>query len=323
MIIKRSVVLLTLLLCSQAQAEGFKMSIGSDYNTGKYGTRDKTQVYTVPITASYEKGPVTVRVYVPYLRVTGFGDVVVSGLSGSGGSTTIPGSSTVVTTNVCTTTPDNSGSGKNGSGKNGSSDDSTTEVEDNVTVCTTSSRTVTTNSVTIPGSPTTTTVVKHKKQTNTGFGDITATAIYNVLDNNDWTVDLTGKVKLPTGDESKGLSNDETDYALQVNIDRYFGAPYVSFGLGYRWLGEPAGVNFDNVTYGSIGGGYKISQFASVGVSYDWSTSAFNGGPKPQEVSIFGSYRINEHYKLSAVLYGGLSNASPEAGGGVTLSYYF
>ena len=322
--ITTSLSLLAFLFAAPTYADGFKMSVGGDYSTGKYGTNEKTDVYSVPITASYDNGPLTVRVSVPYLQVTGFGDIVVSGLSGSGGSTTIAGSSTVVTTNVCTTTADNrgsnSGSGKGGSGKGGSDDD---DDEDNVTVCTTESKTVTTNSVTVPGSPTKTTVVKRRKQTDSGFGDVTATAIYSLVDTDDWVFDVTGKVKLPTGNESKGLSTGETDYAVQVNLDRYFGAPYVSVGLGYRWLGEPSGVDFDNVTYGSVGGGYKISQFASIGVSYDWATAASRFGSKPQEVSVFGSYRINQNYKLSAVLYGGMSNASPDAGGGVTLNYYF
>ena len=314
--------LLAFTIAVPAYADGFKVSVGGDYSTGKYGTSEKTKVYSVPITASYDNGPLTVRVSVPYLQVTGFGDIVVSGLSGSGGSTTIAGSSTVVTTNVCTTTADNRGK-NSGSGKSGSDDDVEVEVEDNVTVCTAETKTITTNSVTVPGSPTKTTVVKRRKQTDSGFGDVTATAIYSLIDTDDWVFDLTGKVKLPTGDESKGLSTGETDYALQVNLDRYFGAPYVSVGLGYRWLGEPSGVDFDNVTYGSIGGGYKISQFASIGVSYDWATAASRFGSEPQEVSVFGSYRINEHYKLSAVLYGGMSNASPDAGGGITLNYYF
>ena len=55
----------------------------------------------------------------------------------------------------------------------------------------------------------------------------------------------------------------ETDYAVQANVDKYFGAPYVSVGLGYKWLGEPNGVSYDNVVYSSLGGGYKFSKDTS------------------------------------------------------------
>jgi hypothetical protein len=295
-----------------AHADGFNLSVGGDYSTGKYGGSEKTEVHSVPITATYNKGALRLRVSVPYLEVTGFGDIIVSGLSGSGGSTTVAGSSTVVT-NVCTTTPDNRG--RNSGSGNG-------RVEDNVTVCTATTTTVAASPTPTP-TPTPTTTFLRKKQTDRGFGDVTATAIYSLIDTEDWVFDLTGKVKLPTGDESKGFSTGKTDYAAQVNLDRYFGAPYVSIGLGHRWLGEPRGVDYNNITYGSVGGGYKLSQFASVGVSYDWATAATRFSSKPQEVSVFGSYRINERYKLSAVMYAGLSNASPDAGGGVTLNYYF
>jgi hypothetical protein len=107
-----------------------------------------------------------------------------------------------------------------------------------------------------------------------------------------------------------------------MNIDKQFGAAYANFGLGYKWLGEPSGVNYDNVVYGALGAGYNFSQM-TIGVSYDWATAAVDGAPKPQEVSIYASYRINNQYKLSGVIYSGLSNASPEVGGGVTLGYYF
>jgi hypothetical protein len=47
-----------------------------------------------------------------------------------------------------------------------------------------------------------------------------------VLDNNDWIVDATARVKLPTASESKGLGSGKADYAVQMNIDKQFGAAY-------------------------------------------------------------------------------------------------
>lgn len=293
----KKIILLAVLWSANAHAEGFSASIGGDYSTGKYGSGESTDVYYMPLQLSYDKGPVTFKINVPYIRVTGPGDFVPGGLSGSGGGSTV-----VTTTNNCRSI--NSGKGNSGGSGNGQ------KICDVVTTV-------------VPSTPSTPATSTRSRSTESGLGDISLMAVYNVLDNQDWVVDLTGKVKLPTGRESKGLSNGETDYALQANVDKYFGAFNISAGLGYRWLGEPGGVNYDNVIYGSIGGGYKLSQAASVGVSYDWATAAVDGSAKPQEVSIFGSYRINDSYKLSAVLYGGLSNASPDVGGGVTLNYYF
>jgi hypothetical protein len=251
----------------------------------------------MPFVASYAKGPMTFKLNVPFIRVSGPGDFVPGGLGGSGGGSTV-----VTTTNNCRSI--NSGSGNSGGSGNGQ------KICDVVTTV-------------IPGAPVVPVAGSRTRKTESGLGDISATAIYNVLDTAEWLVDLTGRVKLPTGSESKGLSNGETDYAIQANVDKYFGAFNLSAGLGYRWLGEPSGVKFDNVTYGSIGGGYKLSQAVSMGVSYDWATAAVKNSAKPQEISVYGSYRINDNYKLSAVLYGGLSNASPDVGGGLTLNYYF
>ena len=77
---------------------------------------------------------------------------------------------------------------------------------------------------------------------------------------------------------------------MQANVDKYFGAPYVSVDLGYKWLGEPSGVSDDNVVYGSLGGGYKFSRDTSFGVSYDWAAAAINGTTRPEVLSIYGSH---------------------------------
>ena len=292
----KKIMILAAFWSTSALADGFSASIGGDYSTGKYGTSDSTDVFYMPLVASYSKGPMTFKLNVPFLSVTGPGDFVPGGLGGSGGGSTV-----VTTTNNCRSI--NSGKGSSGGSGNGQ------KICDVVTT-------------TVPSTPTTTTGTSTRK-TESGLGDISASAIYNVVDNADWVVDLTGKIKFATGSESKGLSNGEMDYALQANVDKYFGAFNLSLGLGYRWLGEPDGVSYKNVTYGSFGGGYKISDVASMGVSYDWATSAVSDGSRPQEVSIFGSYRFNDQYKLSAVLYGGLTDASPDVGGGLTLNYYF
>ncbi|MEQ1584129.1 MAG: hypothetical protein ABL875_08705 [Candidatus Nitrotoga sp.] len=138
-----------------------------------------------------------------------------------------------------------------------------------------------------------------------------------------WIVDLKGRIKFGTANELKGLGSGKTDYAVGVNVDKYFGAPYVSAGLGYKILGEPSGVKYDNVTFGSLGGGYTFSKNTSMGVSYDWATAAIKGVSRPQEISVYASHRINDNLKLSGVIYTGLSDASSDFGAGITTHYYF
>ena len=279
-----------LLVCANAHADQFMMSMGADYSSGDYGSNDATHVTYVPWMASYETGRMTYKVTLPWIRVSGPGDIIPSTVGGVGG-----GSTGVV---VC----DNSGPG-NSNNTPGCSDDSSA------------------SSGGSGGGASTAT--SRKRTTESGLGDVVASVGYNMLNSEDWVVDVTGRVKFGTASRSRGLGTGKEDYALQVNVDKYFGSPYVSLGMGYRWLGEPRGVDFNNVTYGSLGAGYKVGNAGDVGVSYDWATAAVDNGPKPQEVSIYASYRFENHYKLSGVLYTGLSNASPDAGAGVTLAYYF
>jgi hypothetical protein len=282
----KKLIMLTAFLSTNALADGFSASVGGDYSTGKYGSSDKTNVFYMPFSAKYETGAFTYNLTIPWIRVTGPGDVVPGGFGGAGGAAS---GGTV----VCI----NSGRGncKNGGGTIVSGGGG--------------------------GGGTTTST----RSTESGIGDIVAAATYNAIDGgeNGFVVDFTGRIKFPTASESKGLGSGKTDYAVQVNVDKNFGAPFVSAGLGYKVLGEPDGVSFDNVVYGSLGGGYKFSKSTEMGVSYDWATAAVNGATRPQEVSIYGSHYLSDNYKISGVLYTGLSNASPDVGGGFTLSYYF
>ena len=58
--------------------------MGTDYSTDKYGLTDSTDVWYVPFSASYETGAFTYKVTVPWIRVTGSGEIVPGGFDGAG-----------------------------------------------------------------------------------------------------------------------------------------------------------------------------------------------------------------------------------------------
>ncbi|MDH2917171.1 MAG: hypothetical protein PXX77_09880 [Gallionella sp.] len=64
------------------------LSSGFDYSAGKYGTASVTNTVSVPVNALYETGAWTLKLTVPFLIVTGEGDVVVSGRTGGRHATT-------------------------------------------------------------------------------------------------------------------------------------------------------------------------------------------------------------------------------------------
>ncbi len=294
----KKLIVLTAFLSTNALADGFSASVGGDYSKGDYGSSESTKVFYMPFSAKYETGAFTYSLTIPWVRVSGPGNVVPGGFGGSGSGSGVSGGGGIGAFGCAgdsrkgASKPADSGpcAGVSNSGAGGAGGGGTTT-----------------------------------RTTESGIGDVVAAVTYNAIDGGDngFVVDFTGRIKFPTASESRGLGSGKTDYAVQVNVDKNFGSPYVSAGLGYKILGEPSGVSYKNVVFGSLGGGYKFSKSTEMGVSYDWATAAVNGATRPQEVSIYGSRYLSDNYKLSGVLYTGLSDASPDLGGGLTLSYYF
>src|SRR5689334_9702428 len=66
--------LIALALCASAGAQErgeFSAGVGFNYSTGDYGTSTSTQIISVPFTARYERGPLTLKATIPYLRISG------------------------------------------------------------------------------------------------------------------------------------------------------------------------------------------------------------------------------------------------------------
>ena len=52
-------------------AEGFNLSTGFDYSSGKYGGTASTEISSAFLMAKYETGPVTLKLTLPYLAISG------------------------------------------------------------------------------------------------------------------------------------------------------------------------------------------------------------------------------------------------------------
>jgi len=84
----------------------FSLAAGADYSSGKYGTDTTTDIWSVPVTAAYQSDRWTFKLTVPYINISGAGNVIpsvgrvnngnpigrglghlIGGSGGSGGST--------------------------------------------------------------------------------------------------------------------------------------------------------------------------------------------------------------------------------------------
>lgn len=81
----------TLVLAFQTgwAAEPGALSIGTsvNYSSGKYGSSTSTDITSIPVNVTYDTGPWSLKLSVPYVRITGPGDVV-AGVGKTSKSTT-------------------------------------------------------------------------------------------------------------------------------------------------------------------------------------------------------------------------------------------
>ena len=230
------------------------LSVGADSSTGKYGQDQSTHIFFVPITGKYEAGPWTLKLLVPYIRITGPGNVI-----GAGDSR-----------------------------------------------------------ITIPGAAA-------ARRTETGLGDVVASAFYNVLDERSAPIglDLGMKIKFATADDSKGLGTGKNDYAWQADFFKTIGA-FTPFGtIGYRWYGDPAGIDLRNVFYGTAGSSYRMSPATTAGLAYDWRDRLVQGSARASELTAYISRKFSADWKLQVYGVKGFADGSPDFGGGLTLAYSF
>lgn len=230
-----------------------KLGIGFNFSTGKYGSSSSTDILQIPVTAAYESGPFILRLTVPYIEVTGPGDVVVGGANGS----------PVVV------------------------------VRDGA------------------------------RRTESGIGDITAGASYNVLDlpGQKLLVDLAANVKLPTADEARGLGTGELDYSLQADAVAVR-EEFTFFGtVGYKVFGEPDAFALDDTVFASVGGGYKHASGTVAGLIFDWQEAASPGTQAPFESTVYLSREMYPDLSLSGYILKGWSDGSPDFGFGLSVSW--
>ncbi|AKU11226.1 hypothetical protein AzCIB_1321 [Azoarcus sp. CIB] len=157
--------------------------------------------------------------------------------------------------------------------------------------------------------------------TETGLGDITASAGYNLLDGsaNGLLLDAVAKLKMPTA-ESKCLGNNKTDYALQFDAAKAFG-PVTAFGtVGWKDMGNS---ELRNPFYASLGIGTKLGPTTTVGAAYDWRARLRSSGDPIREASLFLSQKLSTQWKLQVYGVKGFSDNSPDWGGGVMVGYTY
>lgn len=219
---------------------------GVDYSEGNYGTGSETKILSIPFMARYDRDPWKLKLTVPYLRVSGEGDVI-------------------------------PGIGQTNRGRRG-------------------------------------------ETTESGIGDTVLSATYGALYDagSQFGLDLTAKLKLPTGDEQRGLGTGSVDQTAQVelykSIDRL-----TAFGtVGYTNFGDSDVVELKNAFHYELGALTRLNQIDSVGASLYGRQRVVEGGEPQRELTMFWNRRVAKAQRLQAYFLVGLADGSPDVGLGVS-----
>ncbi len=160
-------------------------------------------------------------------------------------------------------------------------------------------------------------------RSRSGFGDTTLAASYTFrdIDKSPIYVELTGKLRLPTGDDHKGLGVGATDEIATAEV----GANWKDYGIyatgGRRFLGDSPLFQRRDGWQASAGGWYDFAKGWEVGSYYFWQSAEFDNFEGARELGAYVSTRLGSEWRLQVLASKGFSDASPDWYGGVTITW--
>ncbi len=161
------------------------------------------------------------------------------------------------------------------------------------------------------------------KTTESGLGDVTASLGYTFPIIDDHTkLSLTGKIKFPTADEDRNLGTGQFDYTAQAGINHNIGDAFVSASVARKFNGSSARFMLNDVWKYSVGAGYSFTKNTTAGLTYDFREAA-GTGDNISEASAYLAYKVAQDWTVQIYAMSGFTDASPDLGGGLQLSYQF
>jgi hypothetical protein len=156
-------------------------------------------------------------------------------------------------------------------------------------------------------------------RTESGLGDIELAGSYAIAQDAGWRLGLGGFIKFGTADEQDNLSTGEDDVAAQLEAEKTWGDNTFFGTAGYKILGDPPGIDYDDVFYGSAGLSHRLDATRSAGVELYAQEAPLPGVDGKSELTLFLSGKPEAKARLTGYLIAGFADGSPDWGVGVTL----
>src|SRR5258706_1982478 len=157
---------------------------------------------------------------------------------------------------------------------------------------------------------------RRAETTESGIGDSVLAATYGAFYDAKSTLglDLTAKLKLPTGDEQRGLGTGSVDETLQAELYKSIDRVTVFGGFGYTFFGHSDVIELKNAAHAEVGASTRLDATDSVGASLYGRQRVVEGGPPQRELTFFWNRRGAKAQGLQAYFLLGLANSSPNFG---------
>lgn len=165
--------------------------------------------------------------------------------------------------------------------------------------------------------------VEPVSSTDCGIGDLILRGRYYLVDEREWvpTIAVTGRIKMPTADASRGLGTGEFDEGAGLELyKKLFGQWWGFMDFGYTLIGDPADVNLRNQWYYDLGVGYDLTKNMLLSMYYEEYQALIAGLSNPRDLRFAINYKANDALRLNASTLIGLSDGAPDYGltGGIS-----
>ena len=168
--------------------------------------------------------------------------------------------------------------------------------------------------------------IQGQKVTTSGLGDIILRGRYYLVEEKGWVplIAITGRLKLPTADESRGLGTGKMDEGVGAEVSKLWGGNWVTFlDGGFNIIGRPEGRNLRNQWWYDVGGGYYFTKDLLASVYFEEYRSLVSGAQNIRDVFFGMNYRASSEWRFNGGLAVGLSNGAPDHALSLGTSYRF
>ena len=171
------------------------------------------------------------------------------------------------------------------------------------------------------GTPTPTVFSSSRSVSGIGDSSLALTYSFDAIAESPVYVDLTGRIKFATGRESVGLGSGTTDYfsTSELGWDAGTGGVYVNGGR--RFLGSSTVPRVDGWQWGA-GAWWAATPAVELGVNYSGRDASVAGGKKAGAAEASVKLKVARDWQMVAYGGAGLSKASADYTGGLTLIWH-